>query len=124
MLRKRFAVILLAAAAAACSDTPTQSVALSPRPEAPVLQSFQGTLVAGSLLRSKEGRLISLAGWQTYLFGKLLGADVHIEGTANNDLEEGIYVNDFILLTLDGFPVMDGVLGAREEGYFIRARTG
>jgi hypothetical protein len=122
MLRKRFVTVLLAAAAAACSDTPSMPQnTVAPLPEAPLL-AYRGTLIAGSLLRTEAG-LISLAGWQTHLFGQLLGAEILIEGhVADEDPENGLMINDFQLLSLDGHPVVDGTLSAREEGYYIRAR--
>jgi hypothetical protein len=124
MLRKRFVACLLVAAAAACSDTPSMPEnTIAPLPEAPLL-AYRGTLLAGSLLRS-EGRLISLAGWQTHLFGQLVGAEIMVEGhVADQDPENGLMINDFLLLSVDGMPAVDGMLGAREEGYFIRGREG
>jgi len=126
MFRKHLAIALLAAAAAAaCSDTPTgPGATLTPRPEPPVLMSVRGTLIAGSLLRDTDGRLVSLTGWQTRIFGDLLGAEILVEGIRESDPEEAVGIQDFILLTVDGHPVMDGRLEAREEGYFIRAREG
>jgi hypothetical protein len=125
MLRKRFVVVVLAAAAAACSDTPSMPEnTVAPLPETPVLHAYRGTLVAGSLLRS-DGRLISLAGWQTHLFGQLLGAEIMVEGhVADEDPENGLMIHDFLVLSLDDMPVVDGTLWAREEGYYIRGREG
>ena len=123
MLRKRFLLALLASGVAACSDTPTQSEAAYIPPAEPVLQTYQGVLVANSLLRTQHG-LVSLAGWQTGVFVKLIGAEVVIEATAKTDPEEAAFINDFRVLTVDGFPTLDGTLGSREEGYFIRSREG
>jgi hypothetical protein len=124
MLRQRFFAVLLAAAAAACSDTPSMPEnTVAPTPEAPTLQTVPGILVAENILRSGD-RLIWLGGWQTHLFRKLIGAEVLIEGRMDADPESGIEITDFQLLALDGLPVVDGTLSAREEGYFIRARGG
>ena len=124
MLRRHFTIALLAAAVAACSETPTQSSAtLAPRPETPTLQTYPGVLVAPNLLRSGQ-MLIPLAGWQTRLFQGLVGAEILVEGHMDADPESGLEINEFQLLAVDGHPVLDGKLEAREDGFFVRARAG
>jgi hypothetical protein len=125
MLRRSITIALLAAAAAACSDSPTgPREATPPIFQPPEMHAYQGVLVAGSLIRTKEGRLISLVGWQTYLFGKLLGAEILVEGPMQEDPESAVAISEFQVLAFEDMPVIDGTLNANDEGYYIRSRQG
>jgi hypothetical protein len=127
MLRKRFTIAALIAAAAACSDTPSVfEPTVTPTDPGSGYESYPGILEAANLLRSGD-MLIPLAGWQTALFANLVGAEVVVEGMMDPDPESGLVISDFQLLAVDGIPVLDGVLGEMEEeagAYFVRTRNG
>lgn len=128
MFRQRFAIVVLTAALAACSDAtvtgPTSgSSGPSTRDQPGPYDRFPGVLETPRILLSR-GERISLIGWQTKLFQDLVGAEVLIQGTMDSDPSGGVIIHDFEVLAVDGMPVLDGTLEWLDDAYVVRGRDG
>ena len=106
--------------ATGCSDTPVSTSGVrQPYLEEESFESIPGVLVTPRMLQSGD-RLIPLAGGQTDLFVNLIGAEVLVEGVIDPS-DGALVIRSFLVLTVDGFPVLDGVLHEYDDGFYIEA---
>ena len=119
MPRQRLLPLLLLAAVACEESSPT--VFRPSEPEQP-LESIPGILVAPTMLKSGD-LFIELVGVQTMLFTELVGAEVLIDGVFDES-DGALLIHEFMVLTVDNLPAVDGRLEETDEGFAVYPRYG
>jgi hypothetical protein len=124
MLRTRLLALVSLVIAVGCersttapirTDAPvvTKPATATPTQWRGVVEAFRG----GPMLRLADGSEYQLAGTQSTLLLPLDGADVAVDGAFD---QGGINVESFLVLTVGGTAVVDGVLVHSEGGYAMR----
>jgi hypothetical protein len=132
MFRPHRSTLLSIAAAAtliACSDAANSPTAIAGGAATPPVAASRtalvGTIVldtmnrsAGVYLQVEDGNLVWLAGDETASLQALGGARVLVRGTY--DIADGMAIDSFRVLAVDGRDVLDGVVVEMDGGYGLQ----
>jgi hypothetical protein len=139
MKRSHFFFVIAAAVLGGCSSADqTTSPVIGPSvtpPSRPAAQTLRGTVVSTPTqeilpqlsLRIDDGTLIGLIGPEAAALVSVVGADVEVVGTTPTDLliNQGLVeVERFVVLSVGGSNVSDGVLELIDGAYSLDLTTG
>ena len=114
-----------------CSDIPsTTEIAVSPAISSPRLATVAGTVMTNSagykgtalMLRLDDGSTIGLTGDQAAAMYSVVDAQVEVDGQI--DGTSMMLVQRFIVTSVGGQPVLDGVLDLTPDGFILRLTRG
>lgn len=126
-----FSIAIAAAVLVGCSDTPSPTqVALSPATSSPRLVTVSGTVTVNSagykgaalMLQQDDGSTIGLTGDQAAAMYSIVNDQVEVDGQI--DETSMMLVQRFIVTSVGGQPVIDGVLDLTPDGFILRLTRG
>ncbi len=132
-MKRRSAVFVLAAILAGCGDSQSSTapaVSAGP-PISSASQTLRGTVILDPTHRVlpaldlllPDGGLIGLDGDAALPLASVIGAEVEVVATASGD--SMVEVQRFVVVSVDGQSVSDGILELNEDGaYTIRLTSG